>query len=101
MVEGESLDVKVGDEVAVVLDENPSTGYGWAYKEEPEGFLKELGKESKSFAEERMIGAGVTSAWKFEVISEGEVKLTYLYYRSWEGEETAVHKKEFIIKIKE
>jgi inhibitor of cysteine peptidase len=101
LVEGEALDVKVGDEVAVVLDENPSTGYGWAYKEEPEGLLKEVGKESKSLSEERLIGAGVTSVWKFKAVSEGEVKLTYLYYRPWEGEETAVHKKEFIIKIKE
>ncbi len=101
LVEEEALDVKVGDEVAVVLDENPSTGYGWTYKEDPEGLLKELGKESKSFAEEKMIGAGVTSVWRFEAISAGEVKLTYFYYRPWEGEETAIYKKEFIIKIKE
>ena len=101
MVEGKVLDVKVGDGVAVVLEENPSTGYGWAYKDEPEGLVKEISRDSKSLSEEGLIGAGVTSVWRFEAVSAGEVKLTYLYYRPWEGEETAVHKKEYVIKIEE
>ncbi|MBN1883858.1 MAG: protease inhibitor I42 family protein [Deltaproteobacteria bacterium] len=91
----------VGDSVCVVLDENPSTGYGWEYRAEPEGLLELI--ETKSFDPEgsdpKMVGASVTTVWKFSAVSEGEVTLTYMYRRSWETDVEPIETIEYLIRI--
>jgi len=91
----------VGDSICVVLEENPSTGYGWEYTEGPEGLLDFV--ETKSFEREgvdpKMVGAPITRVWKFSAVKEGEVTLTYVYRRSWETDVEPVETMEYLIRI--
>ncbi len=91
--------IMVGGEFAVVLEENPSTGYRWTYTIEPAGLATESARESFNGAAQPMVGAPVDTVWKFKAEAEGEVVLTYLYYRPWEKPETAVKRMTYTVKI--
>jgi len=101
VTEFEVNEAVVGDSVCVVLDENPSTGYGWEYRAEPEGLLDLI--ETQSFEAEgsdpNLMGAPVTTVWKFSAVSEGEVTLTYVYRRPWETDVEPVETIEYFIRI--
>ncbi len=91
--------VTVGSEFAVVLEENPSTGYGWSYAMVPEGLALKTAEESFSAVPEPMPGSPVNTVWKFRAEAAGEVVFTYLYYRPWEKPETAVKRMTYTVKI--
>ncbi len=91
--------VTVGGEFAVVLEENASTGYRWAYTAAPADIAEESAKESFGAVAQPMVGAPVVTVWKFTAKAEGEVTLTYLYYRPWEKPETAVKRMAYTVKI--
>ncbi|MBN2225065.1 MAG: protease inhibitor I42 family protein [Deltaproteobacteria bacterium] len=91
--------VMVGGEFAVVLEENPSTGYTWDYSIDPTGLAVETAKESFAAVPEPMAGSPVNTVWKFRADAEGEATLTYLYYRPWEKPETAINRQVFTVKI--
>jgi predicted secreted protein len=72
----------------VLLLENPTTGYTWAYKASAEGILT---LDSDTFippeageGKEALAGAGGTHYWVFSGAAEGDVTLTFGYARSWE-----------------
>lgn len=82
------VDLKLGDIAAVILEENPSTGYKWEIIVDPEGVLVEEEKQSFTKTEKKMMGAPKMAVWKFSAKSEGEATLTFRYLRPWEGEES-------------
>ncbi len=91
--------VTVGSEFAVVLEENPSTGYQWIYTAGPAGVMSETAEKSFDAVAKPMIGSPVVTVWKFRADSNGEAVLTYLYYRPWEKPETAVKRMTYTVKI--
>jgi predicted secreted protein len=91
--------VAPGQEFAVVLKENPSTGYQWSYTADPAGLVSETATESFSAVPTPMAGSPVWTVWKFRADAEGEAVLTYLYYRPWEKPETAEKREVFRVKI--
>ena len=91
--------VAAGSEFCVVLEENASTGYRWAYTAAPTGLATEVGKESFPASDEPMIGAPSITIWKFRADAAGEAVLTYLYYRPWEKPETAVKRMVYTVKV--
>jgi inhibitor of cysteine peptidase len=97
--EGAITEVKVGGEFAVTLEENPSTGYTWQYTALPVDYVSESAKESFQTDPGAIVGAPVITVWKLGTVREGEVTLTFLYYRSWEKPDTAVDKKVFTVKV--
>jgi predicted secreted protein len=98
--EGKMAEVKVDDVAAVILEENPSTGYIWEYVIEPEGILTEEEKESFNKTEEKLVGAPKMAVWRFRAESAGDVTLTFKYLRPWE-EEGVVKTKIFKVRIVE
>jgi inhibitor of cysteine peptidase len=58
-------------------------------------------EESFSDNPEGLMGAPVTTVWKFEAKAEGETTLSFLYFRSWEGKESAIKKEEYVLVIEE
>jgi predicted secreted protein len=91
--------IMVGGEFAVVLEGNYSTGYAWTYTAAPADLATETGKESFGPPAQPMVGEPVVTVWKFTAKAEGEMTLTYLYYRPWEKPETAVTRMSYTVKI--
>lgn len=94
----------VGNIGRVVLEGNATTGYTWHYTiSNP----KVISLNSESFvqdaaAEGMMVGVGGTYTWDFKALSVGQTKITFKYYRDWEGENsaTANNIKEYQIVVK-
>ena len=71
---------------AVLLNENPTTGYSWAYKASTEGILKLDWDKfvAPDTGADAMVGQGGYHMWVFSGLAEGETTLTFAYARSWE-----------------
>ena len=75
------------DKAAIVLTENPTTGFQWAYKASAEGILTPELDQYVAPAEtegETLVGQGGEHVWTFAGAKEGDVTLTFMYARSWE-----------------
>jgi predicted secreted protein len=98
--EKKTVCLKLEDTAAVVLEENPSTGYKWEIIVEPEGALVEMEKRSFQKGEKKLMGAPKIAVWKFSPKLEGKAKLTFRYLRPWEGEEGVAETIVFKVRIK-
>ena len=73
---------KVGEELSVVLAENPTTGYRW-HSEIDARTLQQTGDRYDGRAEPR--GAVGTRRLTFRVLRPGPVHLRVVKRRAWEG----------------
>lgn len=95
---GSSIEVKKGEEIEILLDSNPTTGYSWIPGEEIDTNIVVL-TDSKYFqtkSEEGMTGVGGFEVFTFEAKNSGQTEIILYYMRPWEEEEL---KDEFIFNI--
>lgn len=94
----QTIEVKVGQEFIIALEENPTTGYTWQ-EEFDDSFLELVEDKYKpsSEAEEGMVGAGGTRSFEFKGLKKGETEVTMVLKRAWEEE--LLEKKVFTIAI--
>ena len=78
---GGTRSVRVGDEVTVVLDENPTTGYRW--HADIDTARLQLTADHYEGPEHR-IGAGGTRQLTFAPVQPGQSRLHLVKRRSWE-----------------
>lgn len=79
-----------GDTLIITLEENPTTGYSWNLSASPGLSLVNESYEENT-DEDKLIGAGGTHQWQFEVEEEEEQNISAVYKRPWEditGNET-------------
>lgn len=84
----ERLAVRVGEEVAVTLEENRTTGYSWRL-EIPAALLEMIGEEHSRSSDRA--GAGGTVTFRFRASAPGEGRLVAIYERPWEHEPVRRH----------
>lgn len=92
--------VGINGTISVSLSENPSTGYSWHYTVNKKDILEFVSDEFKSDDTQGLVGSAGTHEFKFKAIMEGVVKLTFQYYRTWEGINKDTETREYVIKIK-
>jgi len=80
---GTTQALKGGQELAVTLGANPSTGYNWEIDGELPAQLEQLG-EPEFAAESQLAGAPGSQTWRFRAAAEGEGVLRLKYWRSFE-----------------
>ncbi|HNW86222.1 MAG TPA: protease inhibitor I42 family protein [Candidatus Limiplasma sp.] len=78
-------DLYAPGKAAVLLSENPTTGYEWKYTASDDHILT-LEKDEFQAPATDAVGAGGTYLWVFTGAKEGDVTLTFEYARSWEAE---------------
>ncbi len=100
--------VNVGKIVSITLDENITTGYSWHYSIENNDLIRldsenSQGSEtnSQNNSKPNLVGAGSQHTWNFKGMKQGTTKISFKYYRSWEGEKSATKTGEYTIKISE
>ncbi|MDK9711792.1 protease inhibitor I42 family protein [Acidaminobacter sp.] len=88
--------------LTLTLDENPTTGYSWAYTLAPEGILA-LDHDAfvSGQTSANVVGAGGQHTWTFKVLTMGCVRLTFRYYRPWEAPETAAETRVYAVNVGE
>lgn len=86
--------------LSIVLRENPSTGYSWNYTISNKDVIQLIEDEFiQGAANGETVGAGGTHKWLFRGVLEGEARLEFRYYRSWEGEGSSIDEREYLIKV--
>ena len=78
-----TFDADVGDTIAIVLKENPTTGYRWKVDQDDEEIILLTGSEYSKIAKNG-IGGGGTRTFIFEARSPGKRKIHLSLKREWE-----------------
>lgn len=86
----------VGQELRVVLDANPTTGYQWAIDGELPTVLERVGEPDYE-ATSDALGAGGTETWTLRAVGPGAGLLRLKYWRSFEP--TATPADDFEVKV--
>jgi predicted secreted protein len=92
----QAIEVKVGQEFIIALDENPSTGYVWQ-AEFASSFLK-LVEDEYEPSTEGLIGAGGTHRFLFQALDKGKIEITMVSTRM--GDEAMGEEKVFTVNVK-
>lgn len=90
------------DMLTVMLQENPTTGYGWVVEFEEGNILKIDSDEFVPFAvAPDVVGSGGERTWVFTPIESGTEELTFIYYRSWESKDLAIETRSLTVVVDE
>jgi inhibitor of cysteine peptidase len=81
---GSQVSVKVGGQIVITLDCNPSTGYTWEAQGLDATIFKQVGEATFVSSDPGMVGAGGTLSFTFKVLKAGTASLTLVYHRPWE-----------------
>ena len=92
--DGKNIKAAVGDVLRVDLRLQGGTGYNWYPDEINEKLLKLKGTRTRVISERNSAGAPaaggpVLGMWYFQTIAPGDTDIRMLYYRIWEGKESA------------
>ena len=86
--------------LVVELTENPTTGYTWSFSSDKEELLEPVENKSMESSQNReLVGAGGTHRRVFRGLVEGEARLTFRYYRVWEGENASIDERVYSVRI--
>jgi inhibitor of cysteine peptidase len=82
------IEVEKGEEFAIVLESNPSTGYQWKLAEELDTGIVVLVKTEYEAPDTELMGAAGEEKWTFRAENLGDTTITLAYVRPWEEEGT-------------
>jgi inhibitor of cysteine peptidase len=84
--DGKRVELRPGQILAISLEANPSTGFGWELEKTSQDIVQQLGEPSYK-AQSDLVGAPGVQTLRFKVLKAGEVDLKLLYHRSWEAKD--------------
>jgi predicted secreted protein len=100
MLDTAPKEVRIEDgKLIVELPENPTTGFTWSFKSEKGELIEPIENRFMSGDSGNIVGAGGIHRWVFRGLLEGESRLTFRYFRSWEGEESAIDERIYEVHI--
>jgi inhibitor of cysteine peptidase len=79
-----TFQLRVGDQVVIALDANPSTGFDWDIDQTKSTMLALQGKTFQA-SSPGLPGSGGTDTFTFKALTAGTVNLRLKYWRSFEG----------------
>ncbi|HTY14856.1 MAG TPA: protease inhibitor I42 family protein [Methanoregulaceae archaeon] len=85
-----TIPVKSGDQITLMLPENPTTGYTWNLTT-TRGLNQTGDRYTPSDRTGTLVGSGGTHVWQMTVTGTGDQAISGIYKRSWEpvtGNET-------------
>ena len=83
---GTTIRLHVGDEIHIVLDENPTTGYQWD-SPVPQAFTV-IEDRFNPPEGSPMMGQGGIHTWVLKAVQKGTYGIHWMYKRSWESSES-------------
>jgi inhibitor of cysteine peptidase len=101
VVDGKKLmEVKAGEEFAISVYANPSTGYEWQLAKPLDTQFLQLSGTEYLTEDTTLIGAGCEQQWTFKALKPGSTNISLQYLRSWEKGVPPVKIEEFVVNIK-
>lgn len=95
---GKSITVRIGDEIVIMLPENPTTGYRWAIDQTDENILV---AQTPAFSPTPggAIGGGGTRTFTFTAKKPGTVHLQLKLLRAWQGDSSIIDRYDVTIQV--
>jgi len=81
---GQTVNLKVGETVTIKLSGNPTTGYSWQLGDVDVTMLKQAGDPGYR-PDTLLTGSGGTYTYKFTALTAGTTTLNFDYLRTWEN----------------
>jgi inhibitor of cysteine peptidase len=81
---GKTVTVKLGSQISIRLEGNPSTGYTWEGKDVDTSMLRQEGEVEFKSDNPGLIGSGGVMTLTFTVLKTGTTTLNLIYHRPWE-----------------
>ena len=81
------IEVEKGNEFAIALESNPTTGYQWRLAEPLDEKIITLEKSEYIEPETELMGAGGEEKWTFKAAGLGETTVSLIYIRPWEEQQ--------------
>jgi predicted secreted protein len=94
---GRTVELPVGDEVALRLPENATTGYRWAI-DSADANLVDI-KEGQYVSTSEKMGGGGEAQWLIKAKAPGATSMKLKRWRQWEGESSVVERYEITLRI--
>jgi inhibitor of cysteine peptidase len=83
--EDTNITVSEGDAFTIQLEENPTTGYGWAVSISDDSVIKLTDDQYTTDRKNKNVeGAGGVHGYEFEALAKGTAQITFVYERSFE-----------------
>lgn len=82
---GRTVNVTTGDEIAIRLPSNPTTGYEWAVAALDDGRITYLASNYEA-PSGGALGQGGSQELRFRADAVGDSTLSLKYWRAWEGD---------------
>ena len=95
---GKTIELGVGDTLAVELEGNPTTGYLWEVASEDTTVLTLVKDEYESDSD--LAGSGGMFKFTFEAAAPGETTLLLVYRRPWEEDVDPIETFEVTVVVK-
>jgi inhibitor of cysteine peptidase len=81
---GSQVEVKVGGQIVITLDGNPSTGFSWEAQDLDATMFEQVGDPVFNSSNPDLVGSGGTLTLTFKALQAGTAALTLVYHRPWE-----------------
>ncbi len=91
------IEIMIGQEFAIELESNKTTGYQWQLAQPLSNSIIELLCDEYQVSKTGLIGAGGKEIWTFKSISSGETIISMKYIRPWEKDVPPVGNVQFRI----
>ena len=82
--DGRTVELRVGDTLALQLYENASTGYRWSFEDLDEKIVS--AREDGYVRRREAVGGGGTMQWTLEAKAAGTAQIKLRLWRRWEGD---------------
>jgi inhibitor of cysteine peptidase len=86
-VTGESKVVKVGEDLTIELESNPTTGYEWKMTTKPDASILGLTTDTYEAPTSSLAGAPGKRIFRFKALKAGKTTIVFENSRSWEKDE--------------
>jgi len=92
---------RIGSHFVIVLDSNPTTGYGWQLGESFDKTMFEVTEiRYEPSNGKRLAGAGGKQTWMFRALCAGNAVIDFEYLRPWEKDIPPVKKVRFAVTVR-
>lgn len=81
--DGQTINIKKGNEIVVKLEGNATTGYVWSGQDLNEQYWQQQGEEEYK-SDSSLVGAGGISTFTFKTLQPGQTTLKLVYSRPFE-----------------
>ncbi len=94
------ITTKPGGDFSIVLDSNPTTGYGWSVDGDVDGGIVKMRGRDFHRPRKRLAGASGADVFRFRAVGRGETVVFFCYARPWEKGVEPIRKAAFLIMVR-